>query len=74
VSTAASELVPYQVVYSERAQQRLLALADLARERGDGKALLAAVNRISPTAVSLPPIWRTIALEMVLECSGERGT
>jgi hypothetical protein len=44
VNAAASELVPYQVVYSQRVQQRLLALADLARERGDGEAYLAAVK------------------------------
>jgi hypothetical protein len=44
VSAAASEPVPYQVVYSERVRQRLLALADVARERGDGEAFLAAVK------------------------------
>jgi hypothetical protein len=36
--------VPYRVVYSERARQRLLALADVARERGDGEAFLAALK------------------------------
>jgi len=44
VSDAASGPVPYQVVYSESVRQRLLALADLARERGDGEAFLAAVK------------------------------
>jgi hypothetical protein len=44
VSTAATEPVPYQVVYSERVRQRLLTLADVARERGDGEAFLAAVK------------------------------
>jgi hypothetical protein len=39
VSAAAS--VPYRVVYSEQVRQRLLALADVARERGDGEAFLA---------------------------------
>src|SRR5262249_12649773 len=44
VSAAASEPVPYWVVYSERVRQRLLALADVARERGAGEAFLAAVK------------------------------
>jgi hypothetical protein len=42
VSGAASE--PYRVVDSERVRQRLLALADVARERGDGEAFLAALR------------------------------
>jgi hypothetical protein len=36
--------VPYQVVYSEQVRQRLLALADVARERGDSEAFLAALK------------------------------
>ncbi len=44
MSTAASEPVPYRVVYSERVRQRLLALADIARERGD--AFIATVKEI----------------------------
>ncbi len=44
MSTAASGPVPYRVVYSERVRQRLLALADMARERGDGEAFLAALK------------------------------
>ena len=40
----ASEPVPYRVAYSERVRQRLLALADVARERGDGEAFLAALR------------------------------
>ena len=44
MSTAASEPVPYRVAYSERVRQRLLALADIARERGDGEAFLAALK------------------------------
>ena len=44
MSTAASGPVPYRVVYSERVRQRLLALADVARERGDGETFLAAVK------------------------------
>ena len=44
MSAATSEPVPYRVVYSERVLQRLLALADLARERGDGEAYLAALK------------------------------
>jgi hypothetical protein len=44
VSPATSEPVPYRVVYSERVRQRLLALADIARERGDGEAFVAALK------------------------------
>ena len=44
MNTAASGPVPYRVVYSERVRQRLLALADAARERGDGQAFLAALK------------------------------
>jgi hypothetical protein len=44
VSEAASEPVPYRVVYSERVRQRLLALVDVARQRGDAEAFLAAVK------------------------------
>jgi hypothetical protein len=44
VSNAASGPTAYQVVYSERVRQRLLALADVARERGDGEAFLAALK------------------------------
>ena len=44
MSTAASQPVPYRVVYSERVRQRLLALADVARERGDGEAFLATLK------------------------------
>jgi hypothetical protein len=44
VSAAPSEPAPYRVVYSERVRQRLLALADAARERGDGEAFVAALR------------------------------
>ncbi len=44
MSAPASGPVPYRVVYSERVRQRLLALADVARERGDGDAFLAALK------------------------------
>jgi hypothetical protein len=44
VSSATAEPVPYRVVYSDRVRQRLLALADVARERGDGDAFLAALK------------------------------
>jgi hypothetical protein len=43
VSTA-SDPLPYRVAYSERVRQRLLALADVARERGDGEAFVAALK------------------------------
>src|SRR5213080_1283469 len=44
VSTAASGPVLYRVTYSERVRQRLLALANVARERGDGETFLAALK------------------------------
>ena len=44
VSTTASGPMPYRVVYSERVRQRLLALADIARERSDSEAFLAALK------------------------------
>ena len=44
MSPAATEPVPYRVVYSEQVRQRLLALADTARERGDGETFLAALK------------------------------
>lgn len=46
MSAAASGPEPYRVVYSERVRQRLLALADVARQRGDGEAFLAAVKEL----------------------------
>src|SRR5262249_9676034 len=44
VSTAVPGPVPYRVAYSERVRQRLLALADVARQRGDGEAFVAALK------------------------------
>mgnify|MGYP000588187747 CR=1 FL=1 len=44
MSDGTSGVAPYQVSYSERVRQRLLALADLARQRGDGEAFLAALR------------------------------
>jgi hypothetical protein len=44
VSTAVPEPAPYRVSYSERVRQRLLALADIARQRGDGEAFVAALK------------------------------
>src|ERR1700758_2026744 len=44
MSTAAPAPAPYRVVYSERVRRRLLGLADIARERGDGEAFLGAVK------------------------------
>jgi len=41
VSAAEPGPTPYRVVYSERVRQRLLGLATIARERGDGEAFLA---------------------------------
>ena len=44
MSDPAPEAKQYRVAYSERVRQRLLALADVARERGDGEAFLAALK------------------------------
>ena len=44
MSTSAPGPELYRVVYSERARQRLLGLADMARERGDGEAFLVALK------------------------------
>ena len=44
MSTAAPGPMPYRVVYAERVRQRLLALADAARQRGDGEAFLKALK------------------------------
>lgn len=44
MSIGVSGPMPYRVVYSERVRQRLLALADVARERGDGEAFVAALK------------------------------
>jgi hypothetical protein len=44
MSSAGSGPVPYRVAYSERVRQRLLALADVARERGEGELFVTAVK------------------------------
>jgi hypothetical protein len=44
MTTAAPAPAPYRVVYSQRVRQRLLGLADVARERGDGAAFVAALK------------------------------
>jgi hypothetical protein len=44
VSTAAPLPTPYRVEYSERVRQRLLALADIARQRGDGEEFIVALK------------------------------
>jgi len=44
VSSAAPPPTPYRVEYSERVRQRLLALADIARQRGDGEEFIAALK------------------------------
>lgn len=54
MSPAVPAPVPYRVAYSERVRQRLLALADNARQRGDGEAFLAALKE-SHRRLSLYP-------------------
>jgi hypothetical protein len=44
MSTASPAPEPYEIVYAERVRRRLLALAETARERGDGEAFVAAVK------------------------------
>lgn len=44
MSPAAPAPEPYRVVYAERVRQRVLTLAELARERGDGDAFVAALK------------------------------
>lgn len=44
MSTAAPPPVPYRVEYSQSVRQRLLALADIARQRGDGEEFLATLK------------------------------
>src|SRR6476646_599721 len=44
MSGAAPGPEPYRVVYSERVRQRWVTLADVARDRGDGEACLAALR------------------------------
>jgi hypothetical protein len=44
VSTSALPPTPYRVEYSDRVRQRLLALADIARMRGDGEEFIAALK------------------------------
>jgi hypothetical protein len=68
VSTAAPEPVPYRVAYSERARQRLLALADVARQRGDGEAFVAALREF-PRRLCLYPQFG----EPLTDLTQERG-
>lgn len=53
--------MPYRVVYSERVRQRLLALADVARQRGDGEAFLAAVKEFHRRLCLYPQFGEPLA-------------
>lgn len=44
MSMAAPAPEPYKVVYAERVRRRLLSLGEVARDRGDGAAFVAAVK------------------------------
>jgi hypothetical protein len=46
VSDASSGPLPYRVVYSERVRERVLRLADVARERGDSEAFIGALREL----------------------------
>jgi hypothetical protein len=61
-----SEPVSYRVVYSERVRQRLLALADLARERGDGEAFVVALREMH-RRLSLYPQFGEPLLDLTRE-------
>ena len=58
--------MPYRVVYSERVRQRLLVLADVARERGDGEAFLAALKEFH-RRLSLYPQFGEPLIELTQE-------
>src|SRR5438046_7254877 len=53
--------MPYQVVYSERVRKRLLALADNARQRGDGEAFLAALKEFHRRLCLYPQFGEPLA-------------
>ena len=66
MSSAAPE--PYRVVYSERVRERLLTLADHARQIGDGEAFLAALKEIDRRLRLYPHFG-----EPLTDLTGERG-
>ncbi len=45
---------PYRVAYAEEVRQRLLALADAARQRGDGEEFLAALKEFHRRLIWYP--------------------
>jgi hypothetical protein len=61
MSDAASGPAPYRVVYSERVRERLLALADVARERGDGEAFVAALKEFHRRLCLYPQFGEPLA-------------
>ena len=44
MSAATPPATPYRVEYSERVRKRLLVLADIARQRGDGEEFISALK------------------------------
>jgi hypothetical protein len=72
VSTSSSEPVPYRVVYSERVRQRLLALADVARTRGDGAAFVAALKEFHRRLCVYPQFGEPLVEKAVLTPRAER--
>ena len=57
--------MPYRVEYSERVRQRLIALADMPRQRGDGEEFIAALKEFDRP--SAPCWWHHL-------CHYERGS
>lgn len=61
MSSSGSGPMPYRVVYSERVRQRLLALADVARERGDGEAFVVALKEFHRRLCLYPQFGEPLA-------------
>ena len=57
----APEPQPYRVVYTQRVRQRLLGLADVARQRGDGEAFLAALKEFHRRLTVYPQFGEALA-------------
>ena len=57
MSPASPAPEPYKVVYAERVRRRLLSLAEVARDRGDGEAFVAALKGLSPVSMFDTTVW-----------------
>jgi hypothetical protein len=68
MSPAVSPPMPYRVEYSEQVRQRLLALADMARQRGDGEECVAALKEFDRRLRIYPQFG-----EQLVDLKKERG-